>query len=160
MINNNDDVVQIFSISNFSFQVKNRNLLDENEDNPGYSKEINRDFLLDITSDNNLYSTSLIKQKYDLTWNFFFSEEETKNFLKLISLQKDLSEIQERDSYFLYTSSQEHQNSYIEFEDNKIIDFFSGNYEKYNIIFSDIERIQNFNTKNKSFTITVSAKTI
>lgn len=165
MFNLQDEIVQTVKYDLLELKIHNRNIMIDDSESLGFQKKIKEDYLIKLSDKFGSINSDLSQSKYDLSWKLLLNEIEINTLFEIISTHNLNSRLTKQSSYYLYGSAAiPSLPSKITLIDNKVKDFFSGNYEEYQIIFKNVDNLSLFkvdrNTDTNYYTIELEAETL
>ena len=159
MFNFLDEVVQKLLFNGLELEIKNRNIISEEAEDFGFKKKIKDSYLPERDMTGGIFD-KFQQQKYEMSWTLLLSIEQLTTFFQILSAYKDKNSRMQEESYYFYTGSASYTNSQLILEDNRIKDYFTGNYESYSISITNIEELILFNAEKETYKLKFSAETL
>lgn len=156
MLNQKDELVQRFSIGLLTLNIYNRNLVAESDEDFGYLKKIKQEALPTMPN-SGFISSGSAKSLYEMSWKLLLSEEELLKLFEIVANSCIEAKEMKKTSLFLY-SPFNNNNINILLDDNRILDYFTGKYESYNIRIKEIDKPILFS--NSRYRINFTAETL
>lgn len=151
---------QILKISELELPLYNREYM-SSDDNPlGYKKEYISLSNMDRVYQKIIVSSIKDRPYYKLSWDLLLSEEK---FIILNSIQNMVIEnlmLDLEQSSQIYGPTIIVQSKNLELYDNRVVDFVSGAYKKYNINITNISSVEEFFIKEKLVKFKLEAETL